>query len=666
MQGHRVAVVLFIVALQLAACLPAHAQLVKAAKAYLTDNWALGGVKLAGDWAFFPEQFLDPARPLPAVTRFLRLPGTLQDPTIHWGTLAVTLSGLHSGRWWIRLPTPYSADEVFWNGERVAGVGTPAPAEAQARSRIGDRALPLSVQGEDSGTLLIHLSNFEMPSLGIAGEILMGDRETVLGVQERAEGTSYVLFTILAFFAAYHLAMFFCRPKETAPLFLGICAVLLGVRSLFDGAYLGANWIPEMPLAVALKIIYFSLLATQSSWLVFVRALFPEVFRSKVWISVGIAFAAVSVAILLLPLYATYAIMPGVMAGAVVITSATIAQLGRATLRGGDNAALAFCGSLVPLVCLVNDILNDQKVLSTGYFLPWGMVAFLSFQALAVIRRFAISFKRIENLSVRLNRSFEESQRRLKITEVYTRPSLVEAIRRGDDPTTFAPVARNVTVLFSDICEYTKMAENLGAIETVQFLNKYFQVMSTCVSEAGGEIDKLIGDCIMALFESPDTALQTAILMRRRLADMNLDNLTPQRLNNGIGINHGEVVLGNIGSVQKMDYTVIGDIVNTASRIESLTRHYGAPIIISDELMVLLEGRYQVRFIDQVQLKGKRLSTKIYEVFDFEREEIIEFKLDHQQVFESAFKLYERADFAGAMTIYADLIRVSPNTSHLA
>src|SRR5207245_9682981 len=147
------------------------------------------------------------------------------------------------------------------------------------------------------------------------------------------------------------------------------------------------------------------------------------------------------------------------------------------------------------------------------------------------------------------------------------------------------------TVLFSDIRSFTPLAEQLGAHPTVTLLNDYFERMVDCISQQGGMLDKFIGDAIMASFGLPvpgeddeDRALRAAVAMIRSLWAWNRER--EQRgepsLDMGIGLNTDLVVAGNIGSPKRMDYTIIGDGVNVASRLESACKHYGARSLLSE------------------------------------------------------------------------------------
>jgi class 3 adenylate cyclase len=249
-----------------------------------------------------------------------------------------------------------------------------------------------------------------------------------------------------------------------------------------------------------------------------------------------------------------------------------------------------------------------------------------------------------------------EINRQLVITEKYTRPSLVQVIQSGGDPTAFEPEGRDITIMFADIRDFTVMSERLSSADTVKFLNSYFACMNECIVNERGEIDKLIGDAIMALFDSPDNAVHAAIDMNYRLQYFNeSQRMVDSTIRNGIGINFGNVTRGNIGSKEKLDYTVIGDSVNAAFRFESLTKRYNLPVIISEEVVQELRHDYKTRFIDRVIVKGKGISTNLYEVFDFNNADLIDVKMNNKAPLAEAYAAYAQGDFESALSIYRPL-----------
>ena len=182
---------------------------------------------------------------------------------------------------------------------------------------------------------------------------------------------------------------------------------------------------------------------------------------------------------------------------------------------------------------------------------------------------------------------------------------------------------REMSVLFSDIRGFTTFSEAGSPEETVRQLNEYFSRMVHVVFAHGGTLDKFVGDAVMALFGAPlddpehaDHAVRAAIDMLAELDGLNARWAAEGRptLAIGVGVNSGAMVAGNIGSSTIMSYTVIGDAVNLGARLESLNKDYGTSIIISDATRALLKGRYDMRALGQVVVKGKTQPVAIHEV----------------------------------------------------
>ncbi len=182
------------------------------------------------------------------------------------------------------------------------------------------------------------------------------------------------------------------------------------------------------------------------------------------------------------------------------------------------------------------------------------------------------------------------------------------------------------TILFSDIRGFTAIAEDLGAQGTVSLLNEYFTEMVELVFEHNGILDKYIGDAIMAVFGTPfpgemdaDNAVQVAIRMQEVQAMFNARRRAAGQpeFETRIGIASGDVVAGNIGSVRRMDYTVIGDGVNTASRLESANKQLGTRILVSGSTRELLRDEYRLRELDLIRVKGRSAPLPVYEVRGF-------------------------------------------------
>ena len=220
------------------------------------------------------------------------------------------------------------------------------------------------------------------------------------------------------------------------------------------------------------------------------------------------------------------------------------------------------------------------------------------------------------------------------------------------------------TVLFSDIRGFTGIAERLGPQETVSMLNDYFSEMVEIVFANGGILDKYIGDAIMAVFGTPyaspgdaDNAVRTAILMQRALVGFNEQRRLKGKsaLEARIGINSGDVVAGNIGSARRMDYTVIGDGVNIAARLESANKELGTGILISGFTRELLNDDYPMREIDLIQVKGRDEPVPVFEVRSGEGDESALL-----ETFERGLAAYRQRSWRAAVTAFEKALELTP------
>ncbi len=226
---------------------------------------------------------------------------------------------------------------------------------------------------------------------------------------------------------------------------------------------------------------------------------------------------------------------------------------------------------------------------------------------------------------------------------------------------------KEITIFFSDIREFTKISEILDNPETlINYLNNYLTPMSEIVNKYDGTIDKYIGDCIMAYWNAPfdikdhaDKAVNSALEQLQKLQEINKDLIAKNLpvVNIGIGITTGIATIGEIGSVGRSDFTIIGDNVNIASRIESLCKYYGSSLIISEDTKNKLTGEYIFRYLDNIQVKGKDKSIKIWEVLNpsIYNEQ---FKQELEK-YNQAIKLYYEQEFKEAIRLLEELETIS-------
>jgi adenylate cyclase len=264
------------------------------------------------------------------------------------------------------------------------------------------------------------------------------------------------------------------------------------------------------------------------------------------------------------------------------------------------------------------------------------------------------------------------SEKRVKATMArYMDPAIAtRMLDNNSDTSLLGGASTRATVLFSDIRDFTSLTEELGAQGTVAFLNEYFALMVECIVREAGMLDKFIGDAIMAAFGLPishdddeDRAVRAAVAMLRECRRWSSERIKrgQRPVHMGVGLNTDMVVSGNIGSAKRMDYTIIGDGVNLASRLESACKIYSAQILLSEHTYTRLRGTYRMRNIDQVVVKGKTKPVSVYEVLDHHTDDTFPNIMDVVSYFNEGMQHYRAARFDKAIGQFSKALEFNPN-----
>jgi adenylate cyclase len=315
--------------------------------------------------------------------------------------------------------------------------------------------------------------------------------------------------------------------------------------------------------------------------------------------------------------------------------------LPRLGVTGGGLLALGIAAGWV--------LLADYVFVAQGLWLnvvyPVLLAALLFVSTALVFYFFAFSEKRY------LKRAFQH----------YVPPAVVEDLVADADKLRLGGEKRELTVLFSDIRGFTALSETMAPEELVKLLNGYFTRMTERVFAHQGSLDKYIGDAIMAVFGAPVSAEQHASLACRAALDMvaELQALREEwqragvpPLDIGIGINTGPMIVGNMGSASRFNYTVLGDAVNLASRIESLNKDYGTNVLVSEYTYERVKHEFpNAREIDQVRVRGRAQPVRLYELIPQARFA----QMDWLEDYRAAYARMRAGDAAGAARAFAAL-----------
>lgn len=268
-------------------------------------------------------------------------------------------------------------------------------------------------------------------------------------------------------------------------------------------------------------------------------------------------------------------------------------------------------------------------VLLFAALLALGVVYALLYQRLLIPAAPLLTAILLPGLLTGLQRYMVEYQqfRRLqRYFKSYVSPEVMREIIDHPEDLSLGGSTVTATIMFTDIRNFTTLSERMRPEDVVAGLNRYFAAMTHSVIEHGGYLNRYLGDGILAIFGAPArlphdgaaAAVESALEMQRRLRALNRSGLFPgiEAIEIGIGIHTGEAIVGNIGCAEKMDYSIIGDAVNLASRIESKTKELVSPILISERTKQRLGEGYLTEFVGSVHVKGREQAVNLYQVLD--------------------------------------------------
>ena len=255
----------------------------------------------------------------------------------------------------------------------------------------------------------------------------------------------------------------------------------------------------------------------------------------------------------------------------------------------------------------------------------------------------------------------EKSGKFLKDTfSSYMSEELLEELIDNPDSLQLGGEKKELSILFSDIRGFTTISESMSPEKLIILLNRYFTPMTKCVLENKGMLDKYIGDAVMAFFNAPvdvkehaDAACVCAISMIEKLNALNKELKIEEipEIHIGIGLNTAEVIVGNIGSDDKKEYTVIGDGVNLASRVENLTKVYGVSILITEFTVAKLSSKFIYREMEPVKVKGKDESVVLYELMQNTDE-----SMQIKEQYDKALQEYKNDELEKAKILFSTLV----------
>ncbi|MEB3827851.1 adenylate/guanylate cyclase domain-containing protein [Phormidium sp. CCY1219] len=288
------------------------------------------------------------------------------------------------------------------------------------------------------------------------------------------------------------------------------------------------------------------------------------------------------------------------------------------------------------------------------------------------IKQFKLtSDKKVESFLIEvenMGEAFYNMTKGLRSFKKYVPASLVRELISLDKEACLGGEKRELTIYFSDLANFTAIAENLEPEKLVEGLGEYLSEMSHIVFRYKGTVDKYIGDSIMAFWGAPTPldnhavlACHAALATQRRMVELALEWEKSGKtvFHDRIGIATGDVIVGNMGAEERLNYTAIGDPVNLASRLEGLNKYYGTKILISESTYEQAQDYIEVRLLDFVAVKGKRKPVGVYELIS-EKDNLSSYTKMFIRLFSEGVKLYRERQWSEALKVFEETHRLDP------
>ncbi|MBP9884834.1 MAG: response regulator [Leptospiraceae bacterium] len=598
-----------------------------------------GIVSLNGEWEFYWEKYLEPKdfRNQIVNSGFINVPHRWNNHEVNGKQIGA--NGFATFRLRLKLPKSESVKAFrlaiqntaysFWvNDSLLAMTGKFGTSKESMEPKYLPRTFEFYTK-EDNLSIVMNVSNFHNRFGGVRTPIEFGLSRDIKVARERSIALDLFIFGSLFIIGLYYFAIYLLRRRDLSALYFAIYSLMFSVKSILEGERFLIQLFPDFPWEWDLKISYIITFMAPALFGTFLRSIFKKEFHKTVLRFVQI----ISVILIVITLF-TQARIYSFLA---VPHQIYLIPLGlyvfyvfcKAIRNKRVGAKILLAGFIVYFIlAAINDSLYSSGIIQTFYMSAYALFLFVLSQGLVLAIRFSNAFGAVEKLTTDLSKTNKAYGRFIPYEFLkFLEKKDIKDVELGDQ------IQKQMTVFFSDIRSFTELSESMTPVENFNFINSYLKRINPIIRNNNGFIDKFIGDAVMAIFpNSPEDAVTAAIQIQLEIRKYNSHkhNNGYRPIQIGIGINTGSLMMGTVGDINRMDTTVIGDTVNLASRLESLTKQYFVPIIVSEFSVAKIKSieTFCLREIDSVRVRGKSAPINIYECYAIDTEERIKQKED--------------------------------------
>lgn len=566
------------------------------------------------------------------------------------------------------------AYEVYVDGHKVGGHGTVEPIIDGLR--LGE-AFPIPSTLDVDGLLVVALRVVNDPAVMKAnstlklvpyGPLLVGrmpsvderaQHEVDVRVRE-ATGASIGMSALFLFVSLYHVLVWVMRRSLTGYLWFG----LFGVTAAGWLVIVTLAGTPALPIDARTAGIAGNFVGT------LVNVAFPEFFwrflegrpPPRRWRIYEGVLLVVSVIGFIPEVGLAATVTAPVIAAKLIMPVWAVYEFVRAVRRGSREARVLLIAMVLGAAAAPLQVWVQTRGVDVAVHPAQVVIAlFILTMAVALVAQFTRTLDEVDARARELAETNLSIQRFVPtlFLKALDKESVRE-VKRGD------AARASMSVMFCDLRGFTTLAEQMGPEQTFRFINGYLERMEPEIHKTGGFINQYLGDGIMALFpRGPDAAVDASVGMSRALAELNAERTgrgePPLKI--GIGIHTGDLMIGTLGGTDQLDSGVVGDVVNTAARLEGITKMYGAVVLVSGSTLTGLAHpeKRALRPLDAVRAKGKSEPMALIEVIDADPRPLRDEKIASRGAFEAALALYRKGRFVEAARGFDEIVAASPS-----
>nr|WP_244241531.1 adenylate/guanylate cyclase domain-containing protein [Leptospira perdikensis] len=572
-------------------------------------------------------------------------------------------------RYYFRIQPATSSYELYINRQKIASSGKVGTSELDAIPKYQIQYVSFQPEGYEQEILFV-VSNFHHARGGYRKPLDIGTKEVIQNQTLIYSAGEVFIFGTMLTMALYQLTVFFFRREEKSSLFFALFCLFTGLRLVvLDNFYIiyafpdfSWHWMQVLDYTSAPLLVCF--------FLGYLKSLFPgksEVPKWMLYSCWSITACYVSFVVLTdAKLFTKTNIFSQVLI--LFFSVCSFYVILRIYRQKKKDSSLMFYGSLLLMLGSIHDLMAGNYWFQSQPFMPFSLFIFFLFQGILLARRNARFYSSMDTLTrelIEVNNHLESSNKiyakfvPLRLIELFSQQTKAR-VKRGDF------IVKQMTVLSSDIRDFTAISETLSPEETFLFLNDYLREVGPTIRSHNGFIEKYVGDAIFALFErQPEDALSAAIEMHKAVARWNKKSKSHRvsDIQFGVGIHYGELMLGIIGEEQRIESAVLSDCMGVANSLESMTKKYGAKIILSLDALLELQhpDSYPHRLLDFIKIPAKQTLIGIAQVLVEGVEESYDLKLKTKEQFEESVNLFWDGEFEKAGAGFRAVFAIDPS-----